>query len=122
MTSNAKLAEVTARIAPRSRDGLTPALTVLQDRGYKLAPAPDGGTPGASGRLPAVIPVSPDALSGGPLSRLADGDIIRLAAERGTLDVELSACGPRALRPQSRACGDARIRRARAVHRRWSMT
>jgi phosphogluconate dehydratase len=40
---------------------------------------------GASGKVPAAIHVSPEALGGGPLSRLRDGDIVRLSAERGEL-------------------------------------
>ncbi len=68
---------------------LTPSLTVLQDRGYKVALVSDGRMSGASGRVPAAIHVSPEAVSGGPLARLRDGDVVRLDAERGTLDVKL---------------------------------
>ena len=64
---------------------LTPALGVLQDRGYRVALVTDGRMSGASGKVPAAIHCTPEALGGGPLSRLADGDIVRLCAETGTL-------------------------------------
>ena len=65
---------------------LTPALGVLQDRGFKVALVTDGRMSGASGKVPAAIHLSPEALGGGPVSRLRDGDIVRLSAEDGTLD------------------------------------
>ncbi|WP_347302076.1 phosphogluconate dehydratase [Croceibacterium sp. TMG7-5b_MA50] len=64
---------------------LTPPLGVLQDRGYRVALVTDGRMSGASGKVPAAIHVSPEALGGGPLARLRDGDIVRLCAEDGTL-------------------------------------
>ena len=64
---------------------LTPALGVLQDRGYRVALVTDGRMSGASGKVPAAIHCTPEALGGGPLSRLADGDIVRVCAETGTL-------------------------------------
>ena len=66
---------------------LTPALGVLQDQGFKVALVTDGRMSGASGKVPAAIHVSPEALGGGPLSKLRDGDILRLCAERGELAV-----------------------------------
>jgi phosphogluconate dehydratase len=66
---------------------LTPTLTVLQDRGLKVALVTDGRMSGASGRVPAAIHVSPEAACGGPLARLRDGDIVRLDATAGTLSV-----------------------------------
>jgi phosphogluconate dehydratase len=66
---------------------LTPALGVLQDRGYRVALVTDGRMSGASGKVPAAIHCSPEALGGGPLSRVQDGDVIRLCARTGTLDV-----------------------------------
>ncbi|WP_353152313.1 phosphogluconate dehydratase [Pollutimonas bauzanensis] len=66
---------------------LTPALSVLQDQGFKVALVTDGRMSGASGKVPAAIHVSPEALAGGPLSRVQDGDIIRLDAETGVLCV-----------------------------------
>ncbi|MGO4910591.1 phosphogluconate dehydratase [Pseudorhodobacter sp. W20_MBD10_FR17] len=64
---------------------LTPMLTVLQDRGYKMALVTDGRMSGASGKVPAAIHVSPEAACGGAIGRLRDGDIVRLDADAGTL-------------------------------------
>jgi phosphogluconate dehydratase len=64
---------------------LTPVLSVLQERGLKVALVTDGRMSGASGKVPAAIHVSPEAAKGGPLARLRDGDIVRLDAVAGTL-------------------------------------
>ncbi len=64
---------------------LTPTLSVLQDRGLKVALVTDGRMSGASGKVPAAIHVSPEAAAGGPLARLRDGDVVRLDAVAGTL-------------------------------------
>lgn len=64
---------------------LSPALSVIQDRGFKVAFVTDGRMSGASGKTPAAIHVSPEALAGGPLAHVRDGDIIRLDAEAGVL-------------------------------------
>lgn len=66
---------------------LTPVLAVLQDRGHKVALVTDGRMSGASGKVPAAIHVSPEALDGGLLGKLQDGDILRVDATKGTLDV-----------------------------------
>ncbi len=66
---------------------LTPILAVLQDRGLKVALVTDGRMSGASGKVPSAIHVSPEALDGGPLAKLADGDVVRVDAAAGTLDV-----------------------------------
>jgi phosphogluconate dehydratase len=66
---------------------LTPTLSVLQDRGLRVALVTDGRMSGASGKVPAAIHVSPEAACGGPLARVQDGDLIRLDADAGTLDV-----------------------------------
>lgn len=66
---------------------LTPTLSVLQDRGLRVALVTDGRMSGASGKVPAAIHVSPEAATGGPLAKLRDGDIIRLDADAGTLTV-----------------------------------
>jgi phosphogluconate dehydratase len=66
---------------------LTPTLSVLQERGLKVALVTDGRMSGASGKVPAAIHVSPEAAAGGPLARLRDGDIVRLDADAGTLTV-----------------------------------
>ncbi len=65
---------------------LTPTLSVLQDRGLRVALVTDGRMSGASGKVPAAIHISPEAADGGPLARLLDGDIIRLDAVAGTLE------------------------------------
>jgi phosphogluconate dehydratase len=64
---------------------LTPVLGVLQDRGLKVALVTDGRMSGASGKVPAAIHVTPEAIDGGPISKVRDGDMIRLDAEAGTL-------------------------------------
>lgn len=66
---------------------LTPPLGVLQDRGHKVALVTDGRMSGASGKVPAAIHVSPEAVGGGPIGRIRDGDVIRLSAEGGLLEV-----------------------------------
>ncbi len=66
---------------------LTPALGVLQDKGFKVALVTDGRMSGASGKIPAAIHCTPEALGGGPLSRLLDGDVIRLCGHDGSLNV-----------------------------------
>ena len=75
---------------------LTPPLGVLQDRGFKVALVTDGRMSGASGKVPAAIHCTPEALGGGPLSRLRDGDMVRLCAVNGTLstDADLSVRDP----------------------------
>jgi phosphogluconate dehydratase len=65
---------------------LTPTLGVLQDRGYKVALITDGRMSGASGKVPAAIHVSPEALPDGPLARVRDGDVIRLDGHNGQLE------------------------------------
>ena len=66
---------------------LTPPLAVLQNQGFKVALVTDGRMSGASGRVPAAIHVTPEALAGGPLAKVRDGDIVRVDAVAGTLDV-----------------------------------
>jgi phosphogluconate dehydratase len=70
---------------------LTPPLGSLQDRGFRVALVTDGRMSGASGKVPAAIHCSPEALAGGPLARLRDGDVVRLSAEAGTLDALVPA-------------------------------
>ncbi|WP_321343506.1 phosphogluconate dehydratase [Breoghania sp.] len=70
---------------------LTPALGVTLDRGYKVALVTDGRMSGASGKVPAAIHVSPEAADGGPIARLRDGDIVRLDAQDGALEVLVDA-------------------------------
>ncbi|WP_444665985.1 phosphogluconate dehydratase [Cereibacter changlensis] len=66
---------------------LTPTLSVLQDRGLKVALVTDGRMSGASGKVPAAIHVAPEAAMGGPLARLRDGDVLRVDAVSGRLEV-----------------------------------
>jgi phosphogluconate dehydratase len=66
---------------------LTPALGVLQDRGFRVALVTDGRMSGASGKTPAAIQLHPEFSLGGPIARLRDGDVIRLDATSGVLDV-----------------------------------
>ena len=68
---------------------LTPTLANLQDKGLRVALVTDGRMSGASGRVPAAIHVSPEALAGGPLAKVRDGDLIELDAERGLLEVKV---------------------------------
>ena len=66
---------------------LTPTLSILQDRGLKVALVTDGRMSGASGKVPAAIHISPEAAAGGPIAKLRDGDVVRLDAVSGTLSV-----------------------------------
>ncbi len=66
---------------------LMPPLAVLQDRGQRVALVTDGRLSGASGKVPAAIHVTPEAADGGAIGKIRDGDMIRLDAERGRLDV-----------------------------------
>jgi len=68
---------------------LTPALGVLQDKGFSVALVTDGRMSGASGKVPAAIHVSPECLQGGNLGLINDGDVIRLDAKSGELNVLL---------------------------------
>ncbi|GAB3375661.1 phosphogluconate dehydratase [Spongiibacter taiwanensis] len=70
---------------------LTPYLGVLQERGYKVALITDGRMSGASGKVPAAIHLYPEAVDGGPIARLQTGDMLRLDAEAGTLNVALNS-------------------------------
>jgi phosphogluconate dehydratase len=68
---------------------LTPLLGVLQDQGFHVALVTDGRMSGASGKVPAVIHVSPEALLQGPLGKVRTGDTIVIDAEAGVLDIEV---------------------------------
>ncbi len=70
---------------------LTPPLAVLQGKGFKVALVTDGRMSGASGKIPAAIHVSPEALAGGPLAKIRTGDVIRLNAVVGTLNALVDA-------------------------------
>jgi phosphogluconate dehydratase len=66
---------------------LTPSLQALQKRGHAVALVTDGRMSGASGSIPAAIHVTPESVHGGPIARLRDGDLVRLDADAGRLDV-----------------------------------
>jgi phosphogluconate dehydratase len=68
---------------------LTPPLAVLQGKGFRVALVTDGRMSGASGKVPAAIHVSPEAAAGGPLAKVRDGDVIRVDAVMGELQVLL---------------------------------
>ncbi|MCV3273152.1 phosphogluconate dehydratase [Roseobacter sinensis] len=67
---------------------LTPLLKNLQARGINVALVTDGRMSGASGSVPAAIHVSPEALDGGPISKLEDGDVLRVDATAGELEIK----------------------------------
>ncbi len=70
---------------------LTPTLTNLQDKGFKVALVTDGRMSGASGKVPAAIHVTPESMVGGPLGKVRQGDLVRLDAVAGTLDALVPA-------------------------------
>jgi phosphogluconate dehydratase len=70
---------------------LTPALSILQSKGRRVALVTDGRMSGASGKAPAAIHLSPEAADGGPIARIREGDVIRLDALTGELDVKVPA-------------------------------
>ncbi|WP_136253213.1 phosphogluconate dehydratase [Onishia niordana] len=70
---------------------LTPFLGVLQDRGFKVALVTDGRMSGASGKVPAAIHMTPEAIDGGPLAKLKEGDVVHLDANSGELRVLVDA-------------------------------
>ncbi|OHC98367.1 MAG: phosphogluconate dehydratase [Sphingomonadales bacterium RIFCSPLOWO2_12_FULL_63_15] len=70
---------------------LTPALGVLQDRGFKVALVTDGRMSGASGKVPAAIHLSPEALGGGAIAKLRDGDMVRVCAQQGVIEALVDA-------------------------------
>ncbi|MCW5706572.1 phosphogluconate dehydratase [Shinella yambaruensis] len=81
---------------------LTTVLGILQDRGQRVALLTDGRMSGASGKVPAAIHVTPEAVDNGPIGRIRNGDIIRLDATHGTIEVLVNAA-EFAARPQATA-------------------
>ena len=69
---------------------LTPPLAVLQDRGFKVALVTDGRMSGASGKVPAAIHVTPEAIKGGMLAKVQTGDMLELNTETGAMDILIS--------------------------------
>ncbi|MBW6529529.1 phosphogluconate dehydratase [Sphingomonas sp. RRHST34] len=89
---------------------LTPPLGVLQNRGFKVALVTDGRMSGASGKVPCAIHCSPEALGGGAIGLIRDGDLIRVDAEAGTLTAlvdadEWAARAPAAAPPPASGMG-----------------
>ncbi len=70
---------------------LTPTLGVMQDRGQRVALLTDGRMSGASGKVLAAIHVVPESVDRGPISKLRDGDVIRIDAEAGVMEVQIDA-------------------------------
>jgi phosphogluconate dehydratase len=100
---------------------LTPALASLQSKGHKVALVTDGRMSGASGAVPAAIHVSPECVSGGPLAKVRDGDVVHLDSFAGTLTVRVSeealaqrTPSPPALEQNSRRMGRDLFRMFRA--------
>ena len=79
---------------------LTPTLSVLQERGFHVALVTDGRMSGASGKVPAAIHVTPEALCGGALARVRTGDLITLDAASGSLHAQVDAQTWREREPQ----------------------
>ncbi len=84
---------------------LTPTLGVLLDRGQKVALVTDGRMSGASGKVPAALHVTPEAAEDGPLAYLRDGDVIRVDADAGVLEVRIDEAALRRRAP-ARAAGE----------------
>jgi phosphogluconate dehydratase len=70
---------------------LTPTMTSLQSRGFKVALVTDGRMSGASGAVPAAIHVTPECLAGGMLDKVRDGDVIRLDSYLGILEARVAS-------------------------------
>ena len=70
--------------------GLTPALISLQSKGHRVGLVTDGRMSGASGVVPAAIHLTPEAVCGGPIGRIRDGDLIRLDSRTGVLEAQVS--------------------------------
>ena len=87
---------------------LTPPLGVLQDKGFRVALVTDGRMSSASGKVPAAIHVTPEALGGGPLALVQDGDVIRLCGHTGSLEVLADLSGRQPATPPAEAMGMGR--------------
>jgi phosphogluconate dehydratase len=85
---------------------LTPALGVLQDRGHRVALVTDGRMSGASGKVPAAIHLTPEAVVGGPLAKVRDGDLVTLDAATGVLELHVDDEELAARTPTGSAPGD----------------
>ena len=78
---------------------LSPTLGLLLDRGQRVAVVTDGRMSGASGKVPTALHVTPEAIDGGPLALLRDGDVIRIDAHAGVLEAKLDPAELRARAP-----------------------
>jgi phosphogluconate dehydratase len=87
---------------------LTPSLGVLQDKGFKVALVTDGRMSGASGKVPAAIHVTPEAKDGGMIAKVRDGDMLRLDAINGTLEllVDDATLAARTITPKDLSAND----------------
>ena len=88
---------------------LTPALSILQNRGHRVALVTDGRMSGASGRVPAAIHVTPEAAAGGPIAKVRDGDIIRVDANANSLEVKVDNAQFAARTPVQRDLSDHHV-------------
>jgi phosphogluconate dehydratase len=70
---------------------MTPPLSVLQDKGFRVGLVTDGRMSGASGKVPAAIHVTPEAADGGAIAKIRDGDVIRIDADKGRLEILVDA-------------------------------
>jgi phosphogluconate dehydratase len=70
---------------------MTPPLSVLQDKGFRVGLVTDGRMSGASGKVPAAIHVTPEAADGGAIAKIRDGDVIRIDADNGRLEILVDA-------------------------------
>lgn len=66
---------------------LTPPLSVIQNKGFKVAIVTDGRMSGASGKIPAAIHLTPEAAAGGAIAKIREGDVIRINATVGSMNV-----------------------------------
>ena len=96
---------------------LIPACSALLAKGRRVAIVTDGRMSGASGKVPSAIHLTPEAAADGPISRLRDGDIIRLDARAGVLEAQVDAATLRgADAGEARADGHHLRRRPRTIH------
>ena len=88
---------------------LTPPLAVLQGQGHRVALVTDGRMSGASGKVPAAIHVCPEALAGGPLAKVRDGDLLRVDAVAGRLEALVDAVEWASREPAVRPAAQAEL-------------
>jgi phosphogluconate dehydratase len=70
---------------------MTPYLGILQERGFKVALVTDGRMSGASGKIPAAIHLYPEAIAGGPMAKIKNGDMLVLDTNKAILEILISA-------------------------------